>query len=877
MERTVTETEIDISSLGTIVSKTDLNGTILDVNEAFVEASGYTREELIGQPHNILRHPDVPKAVFKDFWQTIQSGKPWVQVVKNRTKDGHFYWVEASVIPRVQDGKIIGYLSVRKAIDETRKRQAEQLYKEIQQGRATLRNGYQINPLQRIYLFNEIHPFNLMLTMIALLGIGATLIQANVVNIPVAWVAAISALFFAYAWAGKKYAYIRLGQAKRLIDKMREGDFSGQVNTYGQHSLSKLVSAVKVMQVQLGEMYDDAHTKLNRSTRLKSALDSASSQIMMVDRRGNIMYMNDALESFFESHQAALQNAYPQFETSRLIGERIEVLFKEESRFKDLSKIQDFEAQFAEFIFNIKIRPVYSEQESEQIGTVIEWLDLTQQKNIENTLKSTLQMASIGHTQLHLDNKNLKGFFLDTSNNINELFASLNEIIEDVVFVMNSLATGDVRGRIQKDLQGSLAAMKGATNVSLDNLSSIIWYIKQASETVNHAAYESSKASQDLSMRTQQAAATLEEINATMQNVNQTQIENSQELAEVAKIAEEAVLENDKAKLALNSTVEAIEDIQSTSDKISAIIGLIDGIAFQTNLLALNAAVEAARAGEHGRGFAVVAGEVRSLAQKSADAAKEIKTLIDESSVKVNMGVSKVQETENAFTVVNEEVSRIGRSLSQVMDSIREQQHSVHEVSQAIQTLDSNIQNNAALVEKTSEAADALKVQAELLSSETGKFQIDEAKTASLIQSTPPVYGVRMADVRQKMRIWLTSVQSYLNGVNVAVDIDNAADASQCDVAQALQTLVSADSSIKQLSEYERASQLHQEQHELVKEVLALNVQMGDADFEQMKLRDQKMDRFVGVSMELDEALDDLNRVCVGRGSGSYALIQSAA
>ncbi|MDG6778368.1 methyl-accepting chemotaxis protein [Thiomicrorhabdus sp. zzn3] len=877
MERTVTETEIDISALGTIVSKTDVNGTILDVNEAFVEASGYSREELIGQPHNILRHPDVPQAVFKDFWQTIQSGKPWVQVVKNRTKDGHFYWVEASVIPRLKDGKIIGYLSVRRAIDDSRKRQAEQLYREIQQGRTTLRNGYQISPLQRIYLFNEIHPFNLMLTMIALLGIGATLIQADIVNIPVIWVAVISGLFFAYAWAGRKYAYIRLGQAKRLIDKMREGDFSGQVNTYGQHSLSKLVSAVKVMQVQLGEMYDDAHTRLNRSTRLKSALDSASSQIMMVDRRGNILYMNDALQSFFESHQTALRNAYPQFETSRLIGERIEVLFKEETRFKDLSKMQDFEAKFAEFIFNIKIRPVYSEQEGNQIGTVIEWLDLTQQKNIENTLKSTLQMASIGHTQLHLDNKNLEGFFLDTSNNINELFASLNEIIEDVVFVMNSLATGDVRGRIQKDLQGSLAAMKGATNVSLDNLSSIIWYIKQAAETVNHAAYESSKASQDLSTRTQQAAATLEEINATMQNVNQTQIENSQELAEVAKIAEEAVLENDKAKQALNSTVEAIEDIQTTSDKISAIIGLIDGIAFQTNLLALNAAVEAARAGEHGRGFAVVAGEVRSLAQKSADAAKEIKTLIDESSVKVNMGVSKVQETENAFTVVNEEVSRIGRSLAQVMDSIREQQHSVHEVSQAIQTLDANIQNNAALVEKTSEASDALKVQAELLSNETGKFQIDEAKTAMLIQSTPPVYGVRMADVRQKMRIWLTSVQSYLNGVNVTVDIDNAADASQCDVSQALQTLVSADASIKQLPEYERASELHQEQHALVKEVLALNVQMGNADFEQMKLRDQKMDRFVSVSMELDGALDDLNRVCVERGSGSYAMIQSAA
>lgn len=878
MDRAVTQTEVDISEFGTLVSKTDLTGTIVEVNDAFVEASGYSRQELLGQPHNIMRHPDVPKAIFDDLWQTIRSGKPWVQVVKNCTKEGHYYWAEANVIPRVQDGKIIGFLSVIKPIDEARKRQAEQFYKEVLQGRIILRNGFKITPLQRMYLFNEIHPFNLMLTMIALLGIGATLIQAGIVDVPVSWVAALSALFFAYALAGKKYAYIRLGQAKALIDKMREGDFSGQVNTYGQHSLSKLVSAVKVMQVQLGEMYDDAHTRLNRSTRLKSALDSASSQIMMVNRRGQIIYMNEALQSFFEEHQKALQQVYPQCDTERLIGQRIASIFNDEKRFENLSEEQGFEAKLAEFIFNIKIRPVYSEQGGEQIGTVIEWLDLTQQKQIENTLKSTLKMASIGHTDLHLDNHNLQGFFLDTSNNINELFSSLNAIIEDVVFVMNSLATGDVRGRIQKDLQGSLAAMKGATNVSLDNLSSIIWYIKQASETVNHAAYESSRASLDLSTRTQQAAATLEEINATMQNVNQTQIENSQELSGVVKIAEEAAKENDNAKMALSSTVEAIKDIQSTSDKISAIIGLIDGIAFQTNLLALNAAVEAARAGEHGRGFAVVAGEVRNLAQKSAEAAKEIKGLIDESSVKVTLGAKKVQETENAFTVVNEEVRRIGYTLSQVMESIREQQHSVHEVSQAIQALDSNIQNNATLVEKTSEAAEALKLQAQLLASETGKFQIDEVRARALIQDTPAVHGVRMADVRQKMRIWLTSAQSYLNGVNVNIDVNKVSDDSACQVSQALQTLIAADSSIKTLPQYQRVDLLHQEQHALVKEVLTMNAQMGNADFEQMKLRDQKMDRFVGVSMELDAALNELNKVCVERCSGqSYAMVASVA
>ncbi|MBD3755752.1 MAG: PAS domain-containing protein [Gammaproteobacteria bacterium] len=182
MDRAVTQTEVDISELGTLVSKTDLTGTIVEVNDAFVEASGDSREELLGQPHSIIRHPDVSKAVFKDLWQTIRAGKPWVQVVKNRTKEGQHYWVEANVIPRVQDGKIIGFLSVIKPIDEARKRQAEQFYKEVLQGRIIVRNGFKITPLQHMYLFNEIHPFNLMLTMIALLGVGATLIQAGMVE-----------------------------------------------------------------------------------------------------------------------------------------------------------------------------------------------------------------------------------------------------------------------------------------------------------------------------------------------------------------------------------------------------------------------------------------------------------------------------------------------------------------------------------------------------------------------------------------------------------------------------------------------------------------------------------------------------------------------
>ena len=852
------ENELDISRLGTIVSRTNIHGTIIDVNEAFIEASGYEREELIGQPHNILRHPDVPKKVFADLWLTLQAGKPWVQIVKNRCKDGRYYWVEANVTPVLEQGQVVGYLSVRRAVNTETKLAATQLYKDIERGHKIITNGYILDRLQKMCLFNYFHPINIMLVMIALLASTAVLATTELVTIPVEGVVLLSTLCFLYAYAGKKYVFARLGLSKVLIENMRQGDFTGQVNTYGSHSLSNLTNAVKMMQVQLGAMYDDGQEKLNRSTRLKSALDNTSSKVMMVSPKGTIIYLNDEMADFFKDNALQISEFLPKFDADDLIEHNLSAVFFDIPELATLENSQTFETIFAGFNLKISFKPVLSDQQS-VIGYVIEWQDLTQQRNIEKRLKSTLEMASLGHTDLHLDTHGLDGFFLDTSNNINLLLSSLNAIIEDMVFVMNNLATGNVETRVVGELQGSLAAMKGATNVSLDNLSAIIWYIKQASGTVSIAAHESSKASLDLSTRTQQAAATLEEINATMQNVNDLQAENSKELIGVSHLAEQAVGENEKAEQSLNSTIDAIEDIQNTSEQISNIIGLIDGIAFQTNLLALNAAVEAARAGEHGRGFAVVAGEVRSLAQKSADAAKDIKELIDDSSLKVKQGVEKVQETRSAFTIVNEGVSQIGLSLDNVVQSISQQQHSVVEVSQAINTLDSNIQNNAVLVEQTSVAATSLKEQAELLNNETNKFKINETLTQGLIQNTPAIHGIQIADVRQTMRIWRANVQSFLNGVRVVIDLDKAIDDTKCGTGKALAQMVTAEPGIMQMREYQNIQLLHTEQHQLVRSILAIKDKGLQGDFEMMANRDELLDKFGLITDQLDKALYEFN------------------
>lgn len=305
---------------------------------------------------------------------------------------------------------------------------------------------------------------------------------------------------------------------------------------------------------------------------------------------------------------------------------------------------------------------------------------------------------------------------LDTmKGRINSSMEDLDSAMAEIIRVVVAQSEGDLTNNIRVQYHGNLETLKQAVNTSAQKLVDVVSKVMNTSSIVNTAAEEVAVGSSDLSQRVQEQAAALEETSATMDEMSsavEANTENSQRAAGVAKGVQTQAHEGSDV---MHRTIEAMNEIQKSSHKIADIVALIDGIAFQTNLLALNAAVEAARAGEHGRGFAVVAGEVRALAQRSADAAKEIKTLIDESVTRIDQGTQLAEQSGEMLDSINESIDSVSQMIQQIASASAEQAEGVGQVHIAISQIDEVTQQNAALVEQTSAAAESMSEQSNVL------------------------------------------------------------------------------------------------------------------------------------------------------------------
>ena len=283
----------------------------------------------------------------------------------------------------------------------------------------------------------------------------------------------------------------------------------------------------------------------------------------------------------------------------------------------------------------------------------------------------------------------------------------------------------DVCGKVEiGQLQISLTDMR-------NSLLKIVGEVRQSTDTIKHSSAEIAVGNQDLSHRTEKTAASLEQASATMQHVSATVKHSAENAGQANQLATSAAEVAVRGGQVVSQVVSTMDEINSSSKKIADIIGVIDGIAFQTNILALNAAVEAARAGEQGRGFAVVASEVRSLAGRSAEAAKEIKTLIGASVERVETGSRLVKDAGSTMQEVVTSVQRVSDIISEITAASSEQSTSISQVSGSVSHLDQMTQQNAALVEEGAAAAESLRDQAVKLSQVVSNFKLSRSELGS--------------------------------------------------------------------------------------------------------------------------------------------------
>ncbi|APA69298.1 methyl-accepting chemotaxis protein [Janthinobacterium sp. 1_2014MBL_MicDiv] len=527
----VSDTEINLSDTETIVSTTDLQGNITYANPYFIAVSGYSAEELIGAPQNILRHPDMPVEAFADFWSTIRSGRSWSGMVKNRCKNGDYYWVLANVTPVVEDGVAVGYMSVRTKPTRQQVAQAAALYARIKAGQAggtvirqgtAVRTGWlaRLASLRDLALGKRIG-WNLgLLTAVLLLQLAgnAGWLPARAAG----WLTGLSMVAVCttlYFWFSLHRAVLQpLRQARQACDVMAGGDLTGELDTTRRDEMGQLLRSLRQLRVNLHSIVGDV--------------------------RGNFLRISTASQE---------------------------------------------------------------------------------------------------------------------------------------------IAAGNL------DLSGRTEAQASAL---------------------------------------QQTASSMEQLAATVQQNSGNAVQASDMAGKVHGLA-------GRGGEIVGQVVTMMEQIDASSKKIGDITGIIEGIAFQTNILALNAAVEAARAGDEGRGFAVVAGEVRSLAQRSAAAATEIKQLITASLEQVQAGAKLAQQAGASSAEMLGAVQGVHGIMAEIASASREQSHGIGQVNMAVTQMDEVTQQNAALVEESAAASASLQDQTLQLEQAMALFKLERRRGGQASPATP--------------------------------------------------------------------------------------------------------------------------------------------
>jgi methyl-accepting chemotaxis protein len=497
----------------------------------------------------------------------------------------------------------------------------------------------------------------------------------------------------------------------------------------------------------------ETNKQLREVARLKSAVEGSTSNIMMCDVDLNIVFANPSVVSLLAKRQSALRAIWPSLDANKLVGQCIDQFHRnpahQRALLSDASRLPaKAEITVGDVMFEVNATYVTGPN-GEYMGNMVEWKDITEEKDAETQIQSLIEAAIDGQLATRINVAGYEGFMKALGEAINSLMDAVVEPLQEGKRVMTSLAEGDLTQSMQGEFKGEFAELRDAINGSITNLLNMVNDINEASSSISSGASEIATGNTDLSQRTEEQASSLEETASSMEEMTATVRQNADNARTANTLASTARDQASKGGEVVSDAVSAMSAINSSSKKISDIIGVIDEIAFQTNLLALNAAVEAARAGEQGRGFAVVAGEVRNLAQRSAGAAKEIKSLINDSVEKVNEGSKLVDESGKTLKEIVEAVKKVSDIIAEIAAASEEQSAGIEEVNKAISQMDEMTQQNAALVEQAASASESMEEQAKSMIElmqffETGAQQEaaptrQHATKKAVHANTPPV------------------------------------------------------------------------------------------------------------------------------------------
>lgn len=466
------------------------------------------------------------------------------------------------------------------------------------------------------------------------------------------------------------------------------------------------------------------------TARVMASLNCTTTNVMIADADRNICYMNDSVIKMLQDSESDLRVVLPHFNVATTLGSNIDIFHVNPAHQKNL--LEKLQTSYTSQIkvgrrhYRLIANPIMSE-EGRRLGSVVEWLDRTLEVEAEEEIAMLVSAAVDGNFSERASTENKSDFMLSMAEGLNRLLETADVGLNDVSRVLLALSEGDLTEKIDASYKGTFDQLKNYSNQTTESLARIIGEIRTAANTINTASVEIAQGNADLSNRTEQQAASLEETASSMEELTGTvrlNADNAKQANALASKASEVAVDGGDL---IQQVVHTMASINESSQKISDIIGVIDGIAFQTNILALNAAVEAARAGEQGRGFAVVASEVRTLAQRSANAAKDIKALISDSVNKITDGNALVGRSGDTMQEIVTSIKSVNDIMSEIAAASAEQSAGIDEIGKAVTQMDSMTQQNAALVEQAAASAESMQSQADQLTTRVATFKLTDS------------------------------------------------------------------------------------------------------------------------------------------------------